>query len=909
VANIGYFPTAVTPEKVTVIRRRSQAMASSPFTYKQQVCGHQGKHWEILIQMPPMSAANGATFQTFAENLNGNEHTFQFDMETYVPGQANMDPITFRLVKPEQAWEIDVNNHWHFTFHAISAFCGEWSGSGYPTSCSSARELNPNLTDADLLWVWDFDFGLRTEQAGHYNRLQNYGWLAGRYQGVEKGADLPAVGGYSDEDFFLVKLAGTSHAITWAKGDICVRKTGAWTKASRSNLRLVSDEYRGPGGRSLRINYELVSGGYCGAWVDLYDTDSGSPTYLDTTGFTHLSFWVKGAAGGEQIYPALADSYWLGIEDSLNPKVGGAGADQEIADYLGGSGITTSWQECVIPLADYNYGGNPVDATDLAQLVLKVAAASTGTIYLDDVCFKDAAGEAVANSTTLSNIANTRPLKKAMWVWNTLNQSAFSITSYHFSQEWFQIAGNHVNKFREGHWFNVSGSNGGVNDGAYTCERTAIFTGGNTRIYPDQNVGDTGGAPFGQIDYESNIQSSTERTLLKDFSLAKGINTLFLQVPGSFGGTNDYTMSVQQESDLRDFVELAKQNSIDCYALEGNRFYGTEPFHTRMHSFAQWIVDFNAASVAASRPDAIFFGVRFDNEPYLIEGTTSASSEWTDLGTEAIGFYEITSVDTANEKFFISGDKTNVFTATVPFTVVDSTGNDGSYTCNGNSIYTSGSDVTIITVNENITDATVDGEIETAGWPYQESQLDFTNSAEQQIMLAELAELLDYIKTNILEGNNLKLGVDLPFWYDQGSTTETGEPESPGVLTPPISFTYNGVSKIATRHYYSICDNIAIMAYRDRVGDADGSVRHALDEIAWGNVACKQCFVGIETQAVDGVDGSYSWDEPPKISYYGRSESFLDDEIAMLEAEFIDCSSYAGIALHYFEAFRDFTEY
>ncbi len=72
--------------------------------------------------------------------------------------------------------------------------------------------------------------------------------------------------------------------------------------------------------------------------------------------------------------------------------------------------------------------------------------------------------------------------------------------------------------------------------------------------------------------------------------------------------------------------------------------------------------------------------------------------------------YAITDVDTGTETFVIAGDQTERFQDDDVFSVVGSTGNDGAYTVASTS-YSEVNDETTVTVNEDITDATVDGTI------------------------------------------------------------------------------------------------------------------------------------------------------------------------------------------------------
>ncbi|AFH22336.1 hypothetical protein OSG_eHP23_00035 [environmental Halophage eHP-23] len=71
---------------------------------------------------------------------------------------------------------------------------------------------------------------------------------------------------------------------------------------------------------------------------------------------------------------------------------------------------------------------------------------------------------------------------------------------------------------------------------------------------------------------------------------------------------------------------------------------------------------------------------------------------------------DIVGVDTTADEFVIENDWTDLFTAGREFEVVKSTGNNDDYTVSGSS-YDSGNDQTTITVKQDITDSTADGQI------------------------------------------------------------------------------------------------------------------------------------------------------------------------------------------------------
>ena len=76
--------------------------------------------------------------------------------------------------------------------------------------------------------------------------------------------------------------------------------------------------------------------------------------------------------------------------------------------------------------------------------------------------------------------------------------------------------------------------------------------------------------------------------------------------------------------------------------------------------------------------------------------------------SEVDSAYDIVGVDDTLETFTIAGDLTTVFYTNRPFSVQNSSGNDGDYTV-VSSVYSSG--FTTIAVAEDIVDATVDGVI------------------------------------------------------------------------------------------------------------------------------------------------------------------------------------------------------
>lgn len=197
------------------------------------------------------------------------------------------------------------------------------------------------------------------------------------------------------------------------------RLGGYYNKFERSpslaSTFLVSDIHRGSGGRSLRLTTERKSEGFCGVWMHLFNFRSpGERRYFDAQDYEYLSFWIKGAKGGEDFTVKLADQEWIEQEDGL--PVGPVG------QFLKG-GVTTQWQEVLVPLKKFN----TLDFSKMGGVTLDFDSIGSWTVYIDDVAFKTSAQ--VSTPLTKAKQATgltRRHFPRAMWIWstNTLLDSA-----------------------------------------------------------------------------------------------------------------------------------------------------------------------------------------------------------------------------------------------------------------------------------------------------------------------------------------------------------------------------------------------------------------------------------------------------------------------------------------------------
>lgn len=135
-----------------------------------------------------------------------------------------------------------------------------------------------------------------------------------------------------------------------------------------TTLRAVPSEVEG---RSLKLAYNKEGTGWCGYYTLLNQIDG---EYFDLSWYDKISFKVKGEKGGETFEIGMADRNWLTIGDSV--KAG------PVEKYLPG-GITTEWQEVMIPLTDFGL----LDLTQMGSFVINFHKRQEGVLYVDDLKF------------------------------------------------------------------------------------------------------------------------------------------------------------------------------------------------------------------------------------------------------------------------------------------------------------------------------------------------------------------------------------------------------------------------------------------------------------------------------------------------------------------------------------------
>jgi len=183
------------------------------------------------------------------------------------------------------------------------------------------------------------------------------------------------------------------------------RDTFQRTPSTATAMR-VADVFRGQSGRSLQIDADRQQDGFCGLWIHFFDFRQPAPTYFDCRQYPYLSFWVKGAAGGEHLLVKLADKRWIEKEDAV--AVGG------IEEFLSG-GVTEDWQEVLIPLDRIG----PLDRRNMGGLILEFTRLGEQTVYIDDVSFKTSRKSTTPLTAANAERAARQPYPRCLWVWST----------------------------------------------------------------------------------------------------------------------------------------------------------------------------------------------------------------------------------------------------------------------------------------------------------------------------------------------------------------------------------------------------------------------------------------------------------------------------------------------------------
>ncbi len=147
-------------------------------------------------------------------------------------------------------------------------------------------------------------------------------------------------------------------------------------------LRVKDQAHEGAGALLIKYDKKGTGGPHeTGGWCGYYTLLKTGSRFFNATGYSAISFWVKGTAGGENFVLGIADRHWDEVGDSVK--------SEPIGKYLPAGKLTTEWQKAVIPLDTFL-----VDMTKLASLAICFEGSvfpngvGKGTVYLDDLMFE-----------------------------------------------------------------------------------------------------------------------------------------------------------------------------------------------------------------------------------------------------------------------------------------------------------------------------------------------------------------------------------------------------------------------------------------------------------------------------------------------------------------------------------------
>ncbi|MBU4487925.1 MAG: hypothetical protein KKI13_02515 [Candidatus Omnitrophica bacterium] len=158
-----------------------------------------------------------------------------------------------------------------------------------------------------------------------------------------------------------------------------------WGNASMTVSYDTASPYGGLG-KSLCLEYNVsVTSYFCG-WTTRID-------YLNASSKDTLSFYIKGAVGGEKPNIYLKDT----------------AGHQKCVDVENYATVSTIWQKVNIPLTDFSASG--VNVSDLAELTFKFEyGIMSGTIYLDEIAFTNYSIALMPALNEIPEFSNTTPI-------------------------------------------------------------------------------------------------------------------------------------------------------------------------------------------------------------------------------------------------------------------------------------------------------------------------------------------------------------------------------------------------------------------------------------------------------------------------------------------------------------------
>jgi len=407
---------------------------------------------------------------------------------------------------------------------------------------------------------------------------------------------------------------------------------------------------------------------------------------------------------------------------------------------------------------------------------------------------------------------------------------------------------------------------------------------------------------------EELIKKDTEKRLFFCFCKGKNVREIFLQLPLSYKGKTERNIKCRIEfaDKLRRFLKEASREGIKVHGLDGHPSFAVRRSHPRVMSIVKAVIDFNKGSAPKER----FYGIHFDNEPYLLPAFQSQ------LRKKIL--MEFLDVNKKCADLIRSKGKGLVYGVDIPFWFAESVENmdeETSYIVPFGG-KTKPASFHLLDICDNI------------------GIMDYRNSAggpdgliahgTQELVCAESS------------GKNVYVGVETSRYPDSTVTYLYG------LEKPEFNRQFEKVEKeLEDGIYY---DGFKLRLLKDAVHIHPGLVvssetrHHVYEDTLLKLARCLGCnFSSTAPETIDRMvfdlksmlknnielrgftqsewEGTktgehyvfFETDEImlPKISFAGKDEHMLEDELKEAEAEFSKYSSFCGFAIHHYKSYQE----
>jgi len=406
---------------------------------------------------------------------------------------------------------------------------------------------------------------------------------------------------------------------------------------------------------------------------------------------------------------------------------------------------------------------------------------------------------------------------------------------------------------------------------------------------------------------EELILNSAEKETFFYFCGEKGIKEIFLQLPLSYKtpASGKITCRILHQDELRVFLRKANSKGIKVHGLDGHPSFALKKNHPRVFSIVKAVADFNLAS----RADDKFYGIHFDNEPYLLPGFQVAERrkillEFLELNKRCdelahsgksglaygvdIPFWLAESVENIDEEtsYVVPFDGENKPTS---FHLVDICDNIGIMDYRN---FAGGPDGMVAHGLTELEYAEEKGKgvyigIETSKYP--EATITFTYGIDKKEFNKRFLNIEKRLEDSIYyEGFKLRL-------FNDGFKVHAGLIMRDGAEKAAYEDRLVRLAKELGRNFYGLTKESKDKTFFDLKSLLSHNVEFkGFRRSEWENVAHRQNYSFFEIDEI----------MLPKISFAGTDEETLENTLSEAGEEFSKYSSFTGFAVHHYKSYQ-----